>query len=162
MGTDRKTDKETPLAFRQAVEDTPEIRTGYCNGLQALGANARLVAAEDTRKLEGSVDIDACVHDLYPNGARWDYAVGYEGKAYFLEIHPASTSNVKEMMKKAEWLTGWLNEKAPALKAMAAGKVYYWLASGKQSILSNSPQYRKLSQSRIRLVSNCRLPLIKG
>lgn len=86
--------------FKQAVENTQDIKNGFHNGLQALGANAKQVSATDTKKLEGSVDIDACTKELYPQDARWDYAIGYEGKVYFLEIHPANTSNVKEMIKK--------------------------------------------------------------
>lgn len=87
--------------FKQAVENTQDIKNGFHNGLQALGANAKQVSATDTKKLEGSVDIDACTKELYPQDARWDYAIGYEGKVYFLEIHPANTSNVKEMIKKS-------------------------------------------------------------
>ena len=123
--------------FKQAVENTQDIKNGFHNGLQALGANAKQVSATDTKKLEGSVDIDACTKELYPQDARWDYAIGYEGKVYFLEIHPANTSNVKEMIKKAEWLTNWLNQKAPLLKAQAANNNFYWKASGKHNILTS-------------------------
>ena len=98
--------------FKAAVEATQEIREGYCNGLQALGGNAAKVAVTDTRKLNGSVDIDACTLELYPNETRWDYAIGYDEKAYFLEVHPANTSNVKEMIQKADWLKQWLQRKA--------------------------------------------------
>lgn len=147
------------ITFKDAVMNTPEIKNGFHKGLQALGTNANKVTATDTKKLEGSVDIDACTQALYPNDARWDYAIGYEGKAYFLEIHPASTSNVKEMIKKAKWLNSWLTLKAPLLKSLAANNTFYWKASGKQSILSQSPQYRKLAQSKIQLISNCKLPL---
>lgn len=147
------------ITFKQAVENTPDIKNGFRYGLQALGVNAQRITAQDTRKLEGSVDIDACTQSLYPNEARWDYAVGYDNKVYFIEIHPADTSNVKEMIKKAEWLNKWLTQKAPALNSLAANKVLYWIASGRQKILSNSPQSRKLSQSKIQLISNCKLPL---
>lgn len=58
------------------------------------------VKAEDGRKLQGSVDIDACTKGKYPNDARWDYAIGYDGKAMFVEVHPANTSNVREMESK--------------------------------------------------------------
>lgn len=58
--------------FKQAVENTQDIKNGFHNGLQALGANAKQVSATDTKKLEGSVDIDACTKELYPQDARWD------------------------------------------------------------------------------------------
>jgi hypothetical protein len=69
---------------------------------------SQLIAVNNTRLLEGSVDIDACTLKNHPNEARWDYAIGYESKAYFVEIHPADTSNVNEVIKKAEWLKQWL------------------------------------------------------
>lgn len=145
--------------FKAAVEATQEIREGYCNGLQALGGNAAKVAVTDTRKLNGSVDIDACTLELYPNETRWDYAIGYDEKAYFLEVHPANTSNVKEMIQKADWLKQWLQRKAPALKAIAANGSFYWVPSGKYAIQPNSPQYRKLAQSKILLVPRFMLPV---
>lgn len=148
------------MTFKQAVENTPEIKSGFRNGLQALGTKSKQVSATDTKKVEGSVDIDACTQALYPNDARWDYVIGYDGKVYFIEIHPANTSNVKDMIKKAEWLTKWLTQKAPLLKLLAANSTFYWKASGKQCILPNSPQYRKLAQSKIQLICNCKLPLI--
>lgn len=151
--------KKTTTVFQQAVESTPDINNGFRNGLQALGSNAQRITAQDTRKLEGSVDIDACTQSLYPNEARWDYAVGYDKKAYSFEIHPADTSNVKEMIKKAEWLNKWLIQKAPALNSLVVNKVFYWIASGRQKILPNSPQSRQLSRSKIKLISNCKLPL---
>ena len=42
---------ENKNLFRQAVESVPEIQAGFRNGLQALGANAKAVKTEDTRKL---------------------------------------------------------------------------------------------------------------
>lgn len=151
-------DKNTIMTFKQIVEKTPDIKDGFHRGLQALRANAKQVSAADTQKLEGSVDIDACTKNIYPQDSRWDYAIGYGGKVYFLEIHPANTSNIKEMIKKAEWLKNWLAQKAPLLKSRAVNS-YYWKASGKFNILPNSLQNRKLAQSKIKLISNCKLPL---
>ena len=145
--------------FKEAVEATPEIRKGYCKGLQALKGNAAKVNVADTRKLDGSVDIDACTLELYPDAPRWDYAIGYDEKAYFLEVHPANTSNVKEMIQKAEWLKQWLQQKAPALKAIASNGSFYWVPSSKYAIQPNSPQYRKLAQSKILLVPRFILPV---
>ena len=146
-------------AFRQAVEATREIADGYRPGLQALRANATAVAAEETLHLEGSVDIDACVHDLYPNDSRWDYAIGYEGRSYFLEVHPTNTRNVSEMLNKAKWLKEWLQNKALPLKNIADGKTLYWVPSGKCKILPGSPESKRLAQSHIRIVKPLRLPI---
>lgn len=144
--------------FKEVVESTPEINSGYCKGLQALKGYATKVSVDDTRKLDGSVDIDACTLNLYPEEARWDYVIGYDERAYFLEVHPANTSNVKEMILKAKWLKQWLQQKAPALKAISANRSFYWIPSGRYAIQPNSPQYRKLAQSKILLVPRLSLP----
>lgn len=135
--------------FQKAVEITPEISNAYCSGLQALGANSTKVILADARLVNGSVDIDSATHSLYPNEARWDYAVGYSGKVYFIEVHPANTSNVKEMLAKTKWLIRWLQTKAPKIKELMAVESYYWVASGECKISPNSPQYRQLAQSHI-------------
>lgn len=145
--------------FKEVVEATPEISKGYCNGLQALKGYAAKVVADDPLKLNGSVDIDACTLELYPEEPRWDYVIGYDGKAYFLEVHSANTSDVKKIILKAEWLKQWLQRKAPALKTIAANVPFYWVPSGKYAIQTNSPQYRKLAQSKILLVSRLKLPV---
>lgn len=152
MGKNKKRDTANAMTFRDAINGTPDVKNGYCSGLQALKGDAQRVNVSDSRSLDGSVDIDACTHKLYPNAPRWDYTLGYGGKAYFLEVHPASTSNVKGMINKAKWLTSWLNEKAPLLKSIAANSMFYWVASGKCCILPNSPQNKKLAQSKILLV----------
>lgn len=150
---------QSNTTFQIAVANTSDIKIGFCNGLQALKGNSRFITVSKPRLLEGSVDIDHCTKNLYPNDARWDYVVGYDGKTYFLEIHPANSSDIKEVIKKAQWLDNWLNSKATHLKSIAANNAYYWIASGKFNILKNSPQYRQLSQSKVSLLANCVLPI---
>ena len=96
--------------FYSAVKGTKEISNGYQTGLQALGSNSTKITVPDTRKLNGSVDIDSCVKDLYPTENRWDYAIGYNETAYFIEIHPAETSSVTKMIAKVTWLKQWLKK----------------------------------------------------
>lgn len=145
--------------FKQAVESTPEINTGFRSGLTALGANSEKVRVDNARKLNGSVDIDNCTAQLRPTEPRWDYAIGYENKAYFLEVHPANTSNVQEMINKANWLKQWLCKNAPALQSIMAENTFYWVPSGKYAIDRRSSQYKKLAQSNILLVSRFKLPI---
>ena len=80
-------------AFRMAVEETPDVANGYCPGLQALeNVDKGAVKLKDKRKVDGSLNIDKETKLLYPNDPRWDYAVGYDGKVFFVEVHPANTS----------------------------------------------------------------------
>lgn len=139
--------------FKAAVEATPDITFGYCNGLQAFKSNSSLLKVANTRKLLGSVDIDDATKNLYPQDARWDYAVGYEDNAYFVEVHPANTSNVAEMAKKAKWLETWLKDKAGELAKIRDGNLL-WIPSGKVAILKSSPQYRSLAQHKLVLTTN--------
>lgn len=146
------------ISFKDAIDSTPNLKGGFRMGLQALGANSQYIKADNTRMIEGSVDIDQCTLHLYPTAPRWDYAISYAGKVYFVEVHPAATSNVKELIQKNNWLKNWLNREATTLKSLPTNRCTYWIASGKVSILPNSPQSRQLAQSKIKLLSVLSLP----
>jgi hypothetical protein len=82
------------------------------------------------------VDIDNAVKQEFSSDNRWDYAVGYDGKTYFIEIHPADTSEVKTILKKLGWLKVFLSEKAPELNKEP--KSFHWVASKGNHILSRA------------------------
>lgn len=148
-------------AFRMAVEETPDVANGYCPGLQALeNVDKGAVKLKDKRKVDGSLNIDKETKLLYPNDPRWDYAVGYDGKVFFVEVHPANTSNISEMAKKKEWLKKWLNSKAPLLDALPSGHPrFLWVATKSGVRISNQASYiRKLAQ----LGFNPKRPVIIG
>lgn len=107
--------------------------------------------------MSGSVYLDKCLKTTNPHDARWDYVIGYSEKAYFVEVHPANTSNVDEVVKKKKWLEVWLKTNALDLKAMMAGTGYYWIASGKVAILPNSPQARKIAKNKLVLCKELNL-----
>lgn len=135
-------DKDT---FKEAVEGIEELRGAYRKGFQALNDDCKAkVEATDTRLLYGSVDIDKATKDKYPQDSRWDYVVCYHGALYFIELHPASTSNVKEVLNKLDWLKGWLKDKAELGQAK---KSYHWIATGCVNILPNSRQYKQLAST---------------
>lgn len=139
--------------FKEAVEATPDIATCYQPGLSALKSNSSKVKVGNTRNLNGSVDIDACTSAQYPQANRWDYAIGYNSEAYFVEAHPASPGEVDVVIKKLNWLKNWLNTKAPELnKIKAKANPFVWVQSGKFDIPKTTPQYRKA-------VSNGILPI---
>lgn len=129
--------------FQSAVEATSDIKNGYKPGLQALKSNSTYVKASDNRKISGSVDIDEQTKNLYPTASRWDYAIGYDDKAYFVEVHPACNgANVKEIVNKFNWLQSWLKSKAPKLKEISSQN-FYWAITGKNAIGSD---IRKINQ----------------
>ncbi len=136
-------------SFRKAIENTPDVQHGYREGMQAIvKADKRAVMVKDARRLDGSLNIDEETKMLYPNESRWDYAIGYDGKVYYIEVHPANTSNVEEIIKKKLWLDKWLKEKAPSLSALKAGSPkFQWAATEAGVHVSAQSTYaRRLSQ----------------
>lgn len=150
--------KSDSITFKSIVQAIPAIAGAYREGLQALESkDAGKVKPQNPRKLSGSVYLDKCLKTTNPHDARWDYVIGYREKAYFVEVHPANTSNVEEVVKKKKWLDVWLNTNALDLKAMMAGTGYYWIASGKVAILPNSPQARKIAKNKLVLCKELNL-----
>lgn len=150
--------KSDSTTFQSIVQAIPAIAGAYREGLQALESkDAGKVKPQNPRKLSGSVYLDKCLKTTNPHDARWDYVIGYREKAYFVEVHPANTSNVDEVVKKKKWLDVWLKTNALDLKAMMAGTGYYWIASGKVAILPNSPQARKIAKNKLVLCKELNL-----
>lgn len=106
-----------PNQFQATIQNIPDIQHCYQLGLQALGSNSSLVKPTDPRQLEGSVNLDTCVKRLYPDENRWDYMLSYRETLYFIEVHPAITTEVKTVLNKKAWLIKWLQNKAPQLQA---------------------------------------------
>lgn len=130
-----------------AVLATPEIREAYRSGLQALRrADAVKIKPGDRYKVDGSVDMDSTLKALYPEANRWDYAIGYNAKVCFVEVHPAYTTEIDTMVRKFRWLMEWLKEKAPRLDAIPRmTPAYVWIQSGKSAILPTARQSKILA-----------------
>jgi hypothetical protein len=136
------------MSFQTAIDKTPLLKDHLKNGLQALGSNSSKVKPPDTRKCEGSVNIDDAIERQFPSSNRWDYAVGYNGRTYFIEVHPADTSEVKTVLEKLTWLKSFMVKNAPELNKEP--KSFHWISSGGVHILPNSPQAKRLALSGIR------------
>lgn len=143
--------------FEQSVKATPDIENHFKPGLQALGQYASCISASANRSLGGSVDIDSATTDIYPEDARWDYAIGYKNQAYFIEIHPMYTSEVRRVLKKKEWLENWLVNKAPELLKIKTKEPLIWIASKRFAILKNSREYRLLAKNNIQPLPELKL-----
>ncbi len=105
----RLKEKPAKSAFQVAVENTEDVKNGFRTGKQAVkNADSSKVQAADNYKLQGSLDIDSQVKELYPQEARWDYALSYNDEIYYFEIHPAETSQVNRVINKVKWLKNWL------------------------------------------------------
>jgi hypothetical protein len=148
------------MSFKQAVEATPDVATGYNIGLTALGAYKSKISVSDTRLLQGSIDIDDCTKEKYPEENRWDYAFAFNDEVIFIEVHTANTSEVRVVLKKLQWLKDWLNQQAPEIKKLKTNKrpPFYWIQSKGFAIPKTSPQYRLIVTSGLKPISILRLP----
>ena len=150
----KDTKSEKVSNFKNAVQLTPQIAAHIKDGLQALKPYVSKVTLANPWLCEGSVDIDTAVITSYPQANRWDYAFGYAGKIYYVEVHGASTSEVKVVIKKLIWLKDWINSDAPELKKLLPVSSFHWLQSGRCSILRGSSQERLAAINKIIPKSN--------
>jgi len=147
------------MSFKQAVEATPDVATGYKTGLTALGTHKSKISVTDTRLLHGSIDIDDCTRAKYPEENRWDYAFAYKDEVIFIEVHTANTREVKTVLKKLQWLKVWLNQQAPEINKLKTKKrpPFYWIQSNGFAIPKTSPQFRLVKASGLVPISILRL-----
>lgn len=139
-------------AFQTAVESVPDLVFAYRKGLQALeNGDAGCVKVGNSRLVDGSVNIDESLKKKYPKANRWDYVFSYNGKAYYVEVHPATDGQVKVMMAKKEWLENWLQTEAQSLDAYpSASPRFYWIKSGRNGITKGSIESKKAAQAGLR------------
>lgn len=139
-----KSKKVNSMTFRQAVEATSDITKGFKAGLTAMGTHSRKISVTITQLIDGSVDIDSCTTQRYPNANRWDYAFSYKGEVYFIEVHSANTREVGTVLKKLKWLKEWLIQQAPEINKMKVKSqpAFYWIQSNNCNIPASTPQYR--------------------
>ena len=139
--------------FKTAVEETPDIATCYQLGLRGFGSYSNKVELTDNHQCSGSVDIDACTTRLYPQSNRWDYALCYESKVYFVEVHSANSGEVSTVLRKLQWLKDWLNEKAPEINKLKAPIPFYWVQTSDYKIPKASPQYRQIIKAGLKPIA---------
>lgn len=139
------------LTFKEAVEATPDVSSGYQEGLNGFGKYANKIIVPNPDKIDGSLDIDATTEKLYPDDNRWDYAFSYDGEVFYIEVHSAITSEVSKVTKKLQWLKTWLITKAPEINKLTTKTKhpYYWVQSSKCDIPKHMPQYKSIVQNKI-------------
>lgn len=146
-------------SFKKVILETTEVKHCYKVGLRALVEHTSKIEVKNTRYLSGSVSIDDCVKTIYPKANRWDYIFGYKDEAFFMEVHPAHTGEVKAVLNKFDWLIKWLKEKAEKINSIKAKDkpAFYWVQSEGYRILRDSPQERLIIQKGLRPVSKIKL-----
>jgi hypothetical protein len=139
------------LTFQRAVEQTPDLKGAWREGLKALREIDRnRVDAQDTRRIKGSVDVEEALVASYPGERQWDYAVGFhptnlggEVVVYRLEVHPAKDGEVRVVLEKLQFLKKWLRERGTKLNTMR--RAFIWVSSGKTSFTLTAPQQKQFA-----------------
>ncbi|MBN2464662.1 hypothetical protein JXD38_03430 [candidate division WOR-3 bacterium] len=143
------------MTFEAAVRATTEIAGGYCSGLRGLGGAHRSCVRTKTAQVRwrGSVNLEVQLSPRYRGQPQWDYAVGYgtQGRpdcVAYVEVHPASTHDVDDVIRKKNWLTAWLDSSASSLRRLRVGG-FHWVAVGSVRFRAGTPQYAKVAQNGI-------------
>lgn len=145
--------------FLESINETPAVAQNYQSGLTAMGNYSGKVQANNTRLLHGSVDLDAATRMSHPQDSRWDYIIGYNEEAYFIEVHPAYSSEVSTVLNKLEWLQNWLRLDAPAINQIRpiSKEHLFWVHTKGFDIPKSSRQYRAAVEKKLKLVSKVSL-----
>jgi hypothetical protein len=145
------------MSFRQAVESTAAIRDSFREGLGSVrNVDRTRLRCSNPRRLRGSVNLDDALRLALPNDPRGDYAIGisqrsHSDRAVWLEVHPASSLHVGEVLNKLRWLKGWLASDAPELQGLPAH--FCWVATGSVSFRRGSREEKRIAQEGIRFPS---------
>ena len=143
---------ESSDTLRSICEDSSILKPYVTPGLGAFANNDRKkIKVPSTSLLNCSVNLDEASRMSHPHENRWDYALDYDGKAFFIEIHPAHTSEIECMVKKVLFVKKWLTSVAPEILRLPGTREFYWVSSGTTDlrIMKNSPQARKLALHKI-------------
>ena len=141
------------MNFREAIQRIPELARCREDGLQALERRDRnKINVNSSRDLKGSVYIDTCLRNLYPNEPRWDYVFGYKDRVYYVEVHPAdNTRKVREVTAKLRWLKQWRGGSAQSLEDLEGQSTYHWISTGRTASSVKRGRYLQiLAQNGIR------------
>jgi len=136
------------MAFKATIEANQQTAHCYQKGLKALRSYSNKVKPQHPRNVNGSVNLETCLPEPEHGEGRWDYMVGYNEEAYFIEVHPADSKNVDEVIKKAKWLYQWLKDN-PDIKAIQAeNDPFRWVATNGVNI-STKHQFRLAQEAGI-------------
>ncbi len=125
------------MTFREKVEKTRSIKDCFMPGLKALTEQYKnKINAKETRKINGSIFLEECI-----NGAVWDYIIGYKNETFFVEVHPAVTSEINNVLRKLFWLKHWKSK-----TFFKNDNNFFWLATNGIHILPRSNYWKRIHE----------------
>jgi hypothetical protein len=146
------------VSFQQAIKSSPApVRDVCLAGKQGMkGGHRGLVYCADTKRFLGSFDLDRAYAGAQPNANHWDYGLGFKEKnkdevMVWLEVHPATTSEVNIFLRKYDWLKNWLRTEAKDLAVLTkrkdGQKCFFWLATDSGVNIRQGSQHAKRLQA---------------
>ncbi len=135
-----------------ALQKHSKLKHCTKNGLGAIkGSDKAKFKLSNTRKPQCSVDIDSCLKSDFPSENRWDYLVVVSDaiEGYFVEVHPAYTSEVLTMIKKKEWLEKEIIEKIFRNIDKNKYKIMWLVTNAGVKILKTSKEYKRLAKENL-------------
>ncbi|RMF29200.1 MAG: hypothetical protein D6765_04785 [Bacteroidetes bacterium] len=149
------------MRFEEQVNQIQDLRGSFHPGLGAFGSNREKIHPQDPRACCGSVNLDDNLRRRFPNDPRWDYCICYTKRNYFVEIHPAYTSEVDLVLRKLEWLKQWLRtDGKPLWKGIAPEKPFHWIFTKRCAVKPGDRYARKLAKAGLwPLKDRLRLPI---
>jgi hypothetical protein len=134
----------------------------FFDGKQALAAgDGGAVEAARGWRFVKSINLDKALSKRFPNDSRWDYGLELKapsGKVQidWVEVHPASSSEVETMIKKKEWLVALLS-RAKSCPLPGSGNLH-WLAT--RGVQIDAQRRRRLAAAGLRMpTKSLRLPI---
>jgi hypothetical protein len=144
------------MKFHQAVCRIQVLSDAYKPGLKALKEiDKNRLECRETRRLTGSVNLEETFRSYHPDETIWDYGIGWKKNqtddvVIWIEVHPASSSHIREIIAKVAWLKKWLNandENRNLSNMTRKEDGYVWIASGRVSFQRTAKQARQLAQA---------------
>lgn len=142
--------------FPGAIEKIPTLSRALKPGLQALRNRDRnSVLVGNSRILSGSVDIDQALKETRPRESRWDYCIGVKhgrgsDSVVWIEVHPANSLSVSDMIAKARWLITWLGVEGKPLMELVDGRPdLRWVPTGRVAIRRGGKEHHQLAKAGI-------------
>lgn len=137
------------MRLREDITAT-DLKSCIKAGLQAI-RESKKVFVESNSEIKGSINIDECLREKYPQAPRWDYVIfssksGFERNT-FIEIHPAIPKETRSIIRKAEWLKEWF--KGNNINLSNYQYTFVWVSSAGVHIPKSAQQRRLLPKNGI-------------
>ena len=126
------------------------------SGFQALGSHSRSVRTKHRNvSVTGSIDLDSALSAAEPQAARWDYGIGVRTQKgeqlEWVEVHPASSGEVKVVLAKLDWLKEKIDGWPQANGHGVSQHRFHWVPTG--SVRVDEKRRRQMNSKGITLSS---------